>query len=257
MMSLWIGLLMWTAPCVQAAPASQAADLVASDAEAVASYRAGDLASARGAWLALLAEEDGPRGAERARLLHNLGNVHARREDWARAVGWYAASLRLRPRDAQTWRNVEYARLKAGLEPQDRGDLSATLYRALSSLTLSESAWLALLSLAPLALCLAGEALRGGVTWRRLGLSSALWFALALIPWTWNLARAADDPLLVIAERDFAVHSEPRSDAPGVGTLSPGDEVERLDRLPDWVKIGLPEGGSGWIASDAVFALRR
>lgn len=249
--------LYWAVLCAPAALASQVVEPVASDAEAAASYRAGDLEGARGAWLALLEDEDGPRGAERARVLHNLGNVDARREDWARAVGWYAASLRLRPRDAETWHNVEFARLKAGLEPQDRGDLSATLRRALSSVTLGESAWLALFSLLPLALCLAGEALRGGLAWRRLCLASAAWFALALVPWSWNLASADDDPLLVISEGRVAAHSEPRMDAAGVGTLPAGVEVERLDQLPGWVKVALPEGGSGWIARDAVFPLRR
>ncbi|MDP6540507.1 MAG: SH3 domain-containing protein [Planctomycetota bacterium] len=255
MVAVWFVLALMIGPGARALPAPS--DGVQADAQAVERYRAGDLEGARDAWLALLAGDDGPRGAERARLFHNLGDVHARRDDWSRAVGWYAASLRLRPRDAETWHDVELARMKAGLEPQDRGDLSATLQRALSSLTLEESAWLALLALVPLALCLAGEALRGGALWRRLSLASSAWLLLCLVPWSWNLARADDDPLLVISEKDVGVHSEPRADAPGVGTLAAGSEIERLDALPGWVKVALPGGRSGWVPGETVFPLGR
>jgi hypothetical protein len=124
------------------------------DQAAVDAYRRGDYAGAKSLWIATLETGRDESGAplpdgERARILYDLGNAAFRAGEPLEAVGWYTASLRLRPRDAETWSNLEHARRTAKLEPADRGDLAATLGRLLTSITHVESQWLALAGAAP------------------------------------------------------------------------------------------------------------
>jgi tetratricopeptide (TPR) repeat protein len=228
------------------------------DRAAVEAYRAGELDSARNQWLALLEEHQPPlAGDERARVLYDLGNVAARQDEWLEAVGWYTASLRLRPRDADAWANLEHARTQAGLDPADRGDLVDTLRRLMTALTPAERQWLALLALAPLALALAGEALRGSALWRRLAWAGLLLAALGAAPWIYGRATAGGDPVLVIAESGAPLRSEPRGDAAAIERAEVGAELERVDELPGWVRLELPDGTRGWTRAAAVFPLRR
>jgi tetratricopeptide (TPR) repeat protein len=195
--------------------------------------------------------------ADRARTLYNLGNVAYRQKRVLESVGWYTAALRLSPRDPDIWWNLEHARSEAKLEPADRGDLSATLRRLVSSLTLSESERLVLAALAAWAVVLGVEALRGGRTWRRLSLAGALCVLLSLAPWIFNLSRAAHHPVLAIQEGKLEVRSEPRQAAPVIADVSAGDELERLDALPDWTKVELTNGAQGWARKSSLFVLDR
>jgi len=231
----------------------------ARDRDAVLAFRQGDLETARSAWLAELEEGAGLPQAERGRILYDLGNVAFRKGDVLEAVGWYTASLRLRPRDADAWRNLEHARTTAKLEPADRGDLAATVERLLSALTLEESQWLVLVATVLWAGALAGEALRGGRVWRRLSIGGLCLVLASLAPWAWNRARTARDPVLVIegSERGAEVRSEPREGAAVVATVAAGEELERLDALPDWTKGELPGGSAGWARGRSLFSLRR
>ena len=228
---------------------------------AVEAYRRGDFETAENLWIAAL-EGDALSAQERGRILYDVGNAAFRRGNVLEAVGWYTASLRVRPRDADTWKNLEHARATAKLEPADRGDLASTTWRLYSSLTLAESEWLAIGGAILWLGALVAEALRGGRLLRRLawvGLGVTL---LCLSPWIYHRAHDGLDTVLVVEGADSSshgveAHSEPRSDATVVGNASAGDEVERLDELPGWTKIELPGGSSGWIASRAAFALRR
>jgi tetratricopeptide (TPR) repeat protein len=195
--------------------------------------------------------------SERARILYNLGNVAYRKKALLEAVGWYSAALRLSPRDPDLWWNLEHARSEAKLEPADRGDLSATLRRLVSSLTLSESEWLVLGALALWAAVLGAEAARGGRTWRRAALAGALVVVASLAPWIYNVSRAAEHPLLAIQDGKLQVKSEPRADAPAIAEVAAGEEVERLDALPEWTKVELASGVQGWAQKSALFALDR
>jgi tetratricopeptide (TPR) repeat protein len=233
-------------------------DLEARDAAALEAYRAGDLETARVLWREVLEEgrEVLPDG-QRARLCYNLGNAAARREAWLAAAGWYTAALRLRPRDADAWANLELARLEAGLGAADRGDLRATVERLLSSLTAAESAWLALLGLLPLALALVGEALRGGSAWR-LASWSALALALLLaLPWLRHRLRTGGAEVFVVAEEGARARNEPRGDGTSVEELAPGDVHRRIDSLPGWVELELPAGRRGWVRESALLDLDR
>jgi len=247
--------------CASFAPCPSAPGI---DQAAIDAYRQGDYDSAKSLWLAALETGNDESGSplparERARILYDLGNAAFRSGAPLEAVGWYTASLRLRPRDAETWTNLEHARRTAKLEPADRGDLAATLWRLLTSTTLAESEWLALAGLALWALALAAEALRGGRLLRRLSFAATCLTLVSLVPWIVHHGRDDRDTILVIAAEDggIGVHSEPRQDAAVVANAAAGTELDRQDELPGWVKVVVPDGTAGWIESRAAFALRR
>lgn len=228
------------------------------DALATAAYRDGDLETARVLWLDELREERDALGANaRARLCYNLGNLAGRREAWLTASAWYTASLRLRPRDADAWANLELARMNAGLDAADRGDLKSTVERLLGALTPGESRWLALFGLLPLVIALAGEALRGGLAWR-----AASWAGLALalfaaLPWLRHGLIDGEHPVFVVAASSERGRNEPRAAASGVGALEPGTVLERVDALPGWVEVRFDDGRRGWAREDVIFDLAR
>jgi tetratricopeptide (TPR) repeat protein len=243
-------------------PPAHARDRASDEAAAQAAYRQGEWQTAKASWLAVLEEGGGASAlaispSERARVLYNLGNTAFRAGHTLEAVGWYTAALRLRPRDAETWQNLEHARSAAKLEPADRGDLSATARRLFSSLTLAESEWLVLAVVLAWAGVLAMEALRGGRLWRRLALLGVLAIAVSCIPLGFGLVRDQRGAMLAIQEGKLSVKSEPRADAAVIAEISAGDEVQRLDTLPDWTKIEISTGVDGWVESRAVFALDR
>jgi len=229
--------------------------------EAVRVYRRGVLETARSLWL----EELGrlPRvealDAERGRILYNLGNVAFRRGDVLEAAGWYTSSVRLRPRDRDAWHNLEHARSTARLDPADRGDLLSTLQRLLGALTRSESAWLVIATAILWSVALLAEALRGGRLWQRLSWTGFALVLASLAPLLYHRWREGRDPVLLVGaeERGIDVRSEPRPDAAVVATLARGLELERVDELPEWTRVGLPAGSSGWVRRETVFPLER
>ena len=228
------------------------------DAAAIEAYRANDLETARSLWLELL-EQDPPAvvGRERARIAYNLGNLASRDGDELQAVGWYSAALRERPRDDDTWANLKLARLNAGLEAADRGDLRATVQHLILSLTLTESSWLALFGLLPLALCLGFEAFRGGRRWRWASAAAFCHALLLVVPYWARSQEARSDPMLVTKTEGLALRSEPRPDANRILELEVGDEVERIDEILEWTSVRALGGRRGWVKTEGVFALRR
>lgn len=239
-------------------PLAQSNDAApAQNERAEQAYRAGDLDEAATSWTAYLESPAASAPDERARVLYNLGNVAFRRGQVLESIGWYTSALRLRPRDSDTWRNLEHARSAAKLDPADRGDLSATIERLLTSLTAAESERLLLIALLAWAACLTVEALRGGRLWRRLSILATALVVIGALPLIAVRAREQADALLVISPERVAVHSEPRADAAPVGEIAPGEQVERLDALPEWVKVQSPSGAVGWVKSNSVFDLHR
>ncbi len=229
-----------------------------SDALATEAYRSGDLSTARVLW----EEELEQRGTsaddnQRARLCYNLGTLALRENRPMDAVAWYTSSLRLRPRDEDTWSNLELARLNAGLEAADRGDLKATVDRLLTSWTVAESSWLALMGWLPLALAMAFEALRGGRAGRWLMAGGLLVGLLTAAPWLWHRCEANSDPVMVVASESARARSEPRSDAPKVLELNAGEVLTRSDQTPGWVEVEAEDGTRGWLREEDAFALNR
>ncbi len=231
---------------------------VAGDERAIEAYRRGDLATARTEWLSVLDDTaHPPSGAERARVLYDLGNVAFREGRTLEAVGWYTASLRLRPRDPDTWTNLEEARSRSKLDPADRGDLASTSKRLLGSFTAAEARWLALFGMLVLAAALAFEALRGGRLARWSAVGAGLFAILACLPCFDHWLREGRRPMLVVQPDGTACKSEPREKAATTFELAPGAIVRHVDDLPDWTKVRVDDGLEGWVPRSAVFALER
>lgn len=231
-----------------------ASPLFAGEREAVEAYRRGDYTQAADEWRSLLADPALPAQCEeRWRILYNLGNCSYRRDRKLEAVGWYTLALEQRPRDAQTWANLELARSESGLDPQDRGDLSSTLLRLLDSWTQAESGWIAMAGLGLLALALAFEALRGGKPARVLVWIGLAVFVLALLPLCLHAWRDPRPWRMCTERSPVTLRSEPREDAAGIGDLAPGARVADLDQLPDWIKVETSDGTQGWVPRSACF----
>jgi uncharacterized protein YgiM (DUF1202 family) len=47
------------------------------------------------------------------------------------------------------------------------------------------------------------------------------------------------------------------ADATVIGNVAAGEEIERKDELPGWIKVEVQGGTSGWIDSRAAFSLQR
>jgi len=229
-------------------------DAVDLDRRAAEAYRAKEYATAAALWEEALAEAEGP--GERARLLYNLGNGSYRRERYLEAVGWYTAALRVAPRDGAAWKNLELARSKAELDPADRGDLASTVQRLLSSLTLAEAQWLLLGALLGWAVCLGGEALRGGRAWRRAALLGLLVASACAGPLAWHGLQGQGRPLMIQQAAGATGRSEPRPDAASLARLDPGETVRWRDELPGWVAVEA-DGRRVWVRESALFELSR
>jgi len=246
--ALWL-VLAWCLPAMsQVAPGSNAE-------RALEAYRAGSHELAHELWRLELDERAaasiGPVAA-----LRNLGNAAFRLRRPLEAAARYTAALRLAPRDETLWHNLEFVRREAGLEPADRGDLTATARRLASSWTLPECERALLALLTTLALVLAWEALRGGALPRACAWVVLSLLAIVAVPWTWQLRHAQRDTLFVVQPEGAPLLSEPRADAALVARLSPASEVERTDALTGWWRIRTAEGATGWIADSGAIALR-
>lgn len=223
-------------------------------------YRRGAWAEAEAAWRSLLVDADqlsiGAR--DRARIALGLGNAAWRRERKPEALGWYTAAVRLDPHNADARANRDLVRAAAGLEPAEGGDLRSTLRQLLASWSPAERRWAVLGGLGLVLVLLVGEALRGGLAWRRAALVAALFLVLVSLPWMVGLARSPGGPrMLVVAEPSVALRSEPRESLDPTGKLRLGQEVERIDALPGWIRVRTASGERGWVAEGALFALER
>lgn len=228
--------------------------------QATDAYRRGAWAEAEAAWRSLLLDADelsiGPR--DRARIALGLGNAAWRRERKSEALGWYTAAARLDPHNEDARANRDLVRAAAGLEPAEGGDLRSTLRQLLALWSPAERRWAVLGGLGLVLVTLLGEALRGGALWRRAALAAALVLALVSLPWMVDLARPPEAPrMLVTAEPSVALRSEPRESLDPTGKLRQGQEVERIDALPGWIRVRTGAGERGWVAEEALFALER
>jgi len=248
--------LTWLLPGVAAA--SPQTELVSGDRagfdRGVAAYRRGDYAEAEAIWGETLLEQHSEE--TRARLYYNLGNAAWRQDEAMKAVGWYSACLRIFPRHADAWHNLELVRAEAGLDPADRGDLRSTTRRALLSLRPEEARLLALLALAGLALLLALEAFVGGELLRWLSLLGALGALVLCLPFLYRLGSGEQDPMLVVRAPSVSMRSEPATSRTPIGELDVGEEVERVDSLPGWIRVTRDDGTRGWVQEEALFPLR-
>jgi tetratricopeptide (TPR) repeat protein len=220
----------------------------------VASYQAGDYADAKAAWQAALGEELDELG--RARVYHDLGNAHWRLEETLPAIACYSAAVRLDPRHADAWQNLELARAKAGLSPADPGDLAATLRRLVTSLRAGERRALLYGALLLWTAVLVLEMRSGGRGLRQALLGASGGLVLAAVPWAHGiLVPSREWPHFVIASTNVPLRAEPLEARSPVGELAVLEEVERIDALPGWTRVERADGLRGWVRAETLYAL--
>lgn len=221
----------------------------------VEAYRRGDYLEARAQWQATLGEELDQLG--RARVYYDLGNASWRAGEELAAVACYTAAVRLDPRHAEAWQNLELARAKAGLPPADAGDLGATLQRLLVSLRPGERRALLFVALCLWSVVLALEVRFGGSGARAALLGATLVLVLAAVPWAFGqLGRERLAPMLVVSKTGITLRNEPLEARAAVGELQSLEEVERIDELPGWVRVERADGQRGWVRSESLFPLQ-
>ncbi len=220
----------------------------------VNAYRRGQYAEAEVLWRETLQEDLSEAG--RARVYYNLGNAAWRQDEAMEAVGWYSACLRISPRHGDAWNNLEFVRADAGLEPADRGDLRSTARRALLALRPAESRLLAFSALGVLGVLFLLEAFVGGALFRLLCALGAVGTLVLCMPFFYRLGNDARDPMLVVRAPRVAIRAEPNTQRDQIGELEAGEEVERIDSLPGWVRVTGSEGTNGWVQEEALFPLR-
>jgi len=220
----------------------------------VEAYRRGDYAGAREAWQQALQEPLDSLG--RATVLYDLGNAHWRCQEPLRAIACFEAAVRLDPRHADAWRNLELARARSDLAPADPGDLDATLQRLVSSLRPDERRALLFAALVLWTLVLITE-IRFGGGWRT-GLAAAtLVLGLAAVPWAWGALHAdGGGGVVVVASGGVPLRSEPLEERDAVAELAPLEEVAWVDALPGWTRVERRDGTRGWVRAEALYDLR-
>jgi hypothetical protein len=233
--------------------------------DGVRAWRRGDREVARGEWLDLLdelppepaAHRVPERRFDRGALLYALGNAAYRAEDELEAVGWYRAAERYWPRSGDLQANLELAAERAGVPARVPRGPGRALLELMREVTPPEARWLALLGLLPLGAALLHEALAGGRGARLLAALAALVSLTLAAPLLTEHFVPIQPETMVIDPEGLALRSEPLADAARIGRLEAGEQVLRLDRLADWVRIENRAGERGWISAAGAFDLDR
>ncbi len=236
---------------VQASGARGAAPQSAFE-QGVEAYRRGAYGEARERWRSALEEELAPR--ERARVWYDLGNAAWRLEKPLEAIVCYTAAVRLDPRHAGARGNLELARAKAGLVPEDGGGPLAVLERVASALGPAGRRGLALGALALWTLLLLLEMRLGGAWLARSLALGAIAVVLAALPWIHGLLRPPPvSSLFVVQSSPLALRSEPLEGREPIAELAPLEEVRQVDALPGWTRVERADGMRGWARAETLF----
>jgi len=233
---------------------ASAQDVAASFQRGVDAYRHADYDAARAAWEETLAQPLEARS--RARVLFDLGNAHWRAGRTLEAIACYGAAVRLDPRHADAWQNLELARAKSELPPADSGDLGATTRLLLVSLHADERRALVFGALVLWLLVLILEIRFGGGGLRLALTAATLFLAVAVVPWAYGLWRPAHAPDLVVTAKGGApLRAEPLEERASIGQVAPLEELQRVDGLPGWIRVRRADGQRGWVKEDVLYAL--
>lgn len=185
-------------------------------------------------------------------LLHyNLGNAFLRQGDLGRAISSYLrARLRL-PRNRDVRANLEFARAtrKDDLAPPQASGIARALFFWHYALSRSELWQIMLLSnllfwglLATLVFFLPrSELLRWAVVVVLIPLMATAGSLLA--------HRLAPSLVVVVIPPEVNVYSGTSEDTEVRFQLHAGSEVRWIEEIGEWVRIDLPDGEQGWMAS--------
>lgn len=206
-------------------------------------YQAGDFATAKERYEGLAKEGNGGLA-----LSLNLGNTYYRLGQMGQARLWYERALEAAPRDEDARYNRDIVRERVGEKETETDGL-----RSLAGLLWILASVANVLFFALLAWGLSRES--EWIWWGRwvLGLLFAILLTAALAAQRQMSVRYG----VVIVDRAEARTGPSAQEQ--VGFVAPeGHRVVLLDRLNDWVQIGVPAKGlKGWVSHTAVEPVRR
>lgn len=202
----------------------------------------GDAASAIATWT-----EAASRGTPSGVLLFDLGVAHYRMGDPARAVAYWRAARRLRPRDPRLVHNLARARNKLDGVPTP----SPAPVGWMEFVTTGEMG-----ALGVLLLLFAS----GGLWWRRHRPSSSHvpWIVVGLagLAVSWSAVDAARDvvhhPVVVVVDTPAVARDAARADGDERFVLPPGAEVRVERALGDFLLVTTGDGDRGWVPRGSV-----
>jgi tetratricopeptide (TPR) repeat protein len=209
-------------------------------------------------------------------LCYNLGNAYYKSDDLGNAVLFYRRSLRLQPRNADAKENLELvtSQLKDKQFVRNQNRLVTGVIWLHNNLSATEM--IALGSVSYLVLCLLGIVLilRDSPTiaavyrkisivspGRLIGLSFAQDLLVAMGIATVLLATTGISSYrklvnnrteAVILADEIPVFSSPTEDATLQFKIHQGTVVNISDQRNEWIKVELPGGMSGWVASGSM-----
>jgi tetratricopeptide (TPR) repeat protein len=236
-------------------------------------YEQGNYAGAIDGYLALVSE-----GVQQADLFYNLGNACYKAHDLGRAVLYYERALRLEPRERDTRENLALVRTQL----QDK-QFIANQNRLVRGIiwfhhNLSTREMLVFMSVSYLALCIVillivlRETPAIGSLYGRLsivspgrlvglgktqdlmlaaGIAAVLLVTSGLSSYR-KVANERNRIEAVVLEEEIPVYSSPTDDATLQFKIHRGTIVDVVERRVRWLRIRLPGGLSGWVASGAV-----
>jgi tetratricopeptide (TPR) repeat protein len=183
---------------------------------------------------------------------YNLGNALFKSGHVGRAIVQYRRAGYLRPRDADTGRNLAFARAyRVDRTPPASGPLARGLERAFRQLSAREAALLAVLlgTLAAFALALWIVRRRSGFLAAALALAMLASFCL-VTRWVWAGEVAARPAVIVVPEVD--VLSGPGEEFKQILLVHDGTEVRIREQRGGWLLVQLPGGNGGWLRTGQV-----
>ncbi|GAB4341112.1 MAG: tetratricopeptide repeat protein [Calditrichia bacterium] len=245
---VFISLAIWTGILLLGTVSASAQEPEALFENANQLYRAEKYAEAVEAYLKILES-----GWENAAVYYNLGNACYRLGQIGRAVLYYEKALKLAPNDPDIRYNLELANLNV----VDRIEMPPRFF-------LFE--WWDVLvnyfSVRQLSRLLISFFVLGIISWilflfvknallQRLSRISAISFLVLTISAAGLLylraERQLDHRFAIVLEPTVTVYSAPDENSTDVFVLHEGVKVKVDDSRPDWVKISLPDGKTGWM----------
>ncbi|MFB6247206.1 MAG: tetratricopeptide repeat protein [Salinibacter sp.] len=217
---------------------------------ATAAYRQGQYARA-----ATLYRDVLETGHASGALYYNLGNAYVRLGRLGPAIRYYEKARRLRPNDPRLRHNLEQARRRAGVYPEQLGQGPP---RTLADLVRAWPPWLLLGSGA---LLLGGGLVAAAVgtgpdrpdAWRR----PAVWgpvaggLLLAAVALSTSYVQSLRGRAVVVDDT-VAVRATPSAEAAADTTLPEGTLVEVRRRRAQWRAVRLADGTTGWVPAQAL-----
>lgn len=189
------------------------------------------------------------------RLCYNIGNAYYKNGELGEAILYYEKALRLNPSNADARFNLAIARESVidRIEVVPEFILVKWVRDVKYLLSSNAWAWVALVLMTLVSLCMLGFRYFRSIGWRRFSfILACVLFVLMISAYLFSLGERGD----VLSEDEgivmlpvSSVKSSPGEDGKSLFILHEGTKVEILDRLGSWLKVEISDGRQGWMPS--------